>query len=174
MPGSNRRRRSRRSRTQRGNAVAGAVTFQYAFADNVDKYTTINITTNSLGVPTDRPLRIRWVRIEYSCCADAAPTSTTHVPLLQFEVLAPTTTSIPRTLARSAPHLVPLGVVRKMYLRVPNAGFFIYDASNTVVLKMIVSASASLAVTGNIFCNCQFDFKSYQGLGSEPMLSITH
>lgn len=168
------RRRKNRSRAQRGNQVAGAVTFQYAFADNVDAYTTINITTTSLGVPTDRPARIRWVRIEYSCTPDAAVSDKTHVPLLQFEVCAPSGTSTPRTLARSKPRLVPSGVVRTVYIRVPNAGFFIYDTGATVCLKMIVSASASLAVTGNIFCNVQFDFKSYQGLSSAPMRTITH
>lgn len=168
------KRRNRRRRAQRGNQVAGSVTFQYAWADNVDAYTTINITTSSLGVPTDRPLRVRWVRLEYSCTLDASPSSQTHVPLVQFEVLAPSGSSTPRTLCRTSPRLVPSGVVKTLRINVPNAGFFLYDKENTIVLKMIVSASASLAVTGNIFCNCQFDFKSYQGLASAPMLTITH
>lgn len=166
--------RRRRNRAQRGNQVAGAVTFQYAFADNVDQYTTINITTASLGVPTDRPARVRWVRLEYSCSPDASPKSTTHVPLIQFEVCAPSGSDVPRILARTKPRLVPSGVVRHLYIRVPNAGFFVYDSASTIVLRMIVSASASLAVTGNIFCNVQFDFKSYQGLSSAPMCTITH
>lgn len=164
-------------RKRRVNApIAGSVTFQYAFADNVDQYTTINITTSSLGIPTDRPLRIRWVNLEYSCAPDAAPSDKAHVPLIQFEVCAPSGASTPRVLYRSRPCLVPSGVVRRLNIRVPNAGFFIYDASNTIVLKMIVSASAGLAVTGNIFCNAAFDFKSYQGLSSStvPMLTITH
>lgn len=152
------------------------MTFQYAWSDNVDTYTTINITTTSLGIPTDRPLRVRWVQLEYSCAPDAAPDVRTHVPLVQFEVCAPSGSSTPRVLARVRPRLVPSGVVRTLNVRVPNAGFFIYDSGNTVVLKMIVSASASLAVTGNLFVNCIFDFKSYQGLGArdEPMRTVTH
>lgn len=157
-----------------GSAVAGSVTFQYAFADNVDQYTTINISTASLGVPTDRPARVRWVRMEYSCTPDAAPAEKTHVPLIQFEVLAPSGTASGRVLLRTKPRLVPSGVVKTLNARVPNAGFFIYDSAQTIVLKMIVSASASMAVTGNIFCNMQFDFKSYQGLSAAPMRTITH
>lgn len=175
MPGPKNRggRRRKRSRQQQH---AGSVTFQYAFADNVDQYTTINITTSTLGIPTDRPLRIKWISLEYSCAPDAAPSAKAHVPLIQFEVCAPSGAATPRVLSRTKPCLVPSGVVKRLRLRVPNAGFFIYDASNTIVLKMIVSASAGLAVTGNIFCCTVFDFKSYQGLSSPsvPMLTLTH
>lgn len=170
-----RARRSRRRGSRMGNAVAGAVTFQYALADNVDKYTTINITTASLGVPTDRPARVRWIRFEYACTLDNEPSSSTHVPLVAFEILAPSGTDTPRTLLRTRPCLVPSGTVRTMYTRCPNAGFFLYDSPQSIVCRMIVSASSSLAVTCNLFCNVQFDFKSYQGLStSEPMRTITH
>jgi hypothetical protein len=171
-----RRSKRRGRRAQQGSSHAGSVTFQYAWADNVSEYTTINISTASLGVPTDRPLRVRWVRLEYSCTLDAQPSSKTHVPLVQFEVMAPSGSSKPRVLSRSKPRLVPLGVVRTLYMRVPNAGFFVYDSAQTIVARMIVSASDSLAVTGNVYVNTIFDFKSYQGLSSadSPMLTINH
>lgn len=175
MPNRSRQRR----RTQRASNLAGVITYQYAFADNVESYTTINVTTKSLRLPTDQPARIRWVRIEFSCAPDADPSTKTHVPLLQANVMAPSGTSTPRIIARTKPRLVPSGRVNVMFIRVPNAGFFIYDSDQTVVLQMIVSASANLAVTGNIFCNVQLEFPSYQGLsvaGFEPVPGnvITH
>lgn len=172
-------RRRRRGGAPRANQVVGRITYQYAFADNVASYTTINISTKSLLLPTDRPARIRWVRIEYSCAPDHAPSDATHVPLFQFNVMAPSGTSTPRIIARTKPRLVPSGRVNSIYIRVPNAGFFVYDSSETVVLQMIVSASANLAVTGNIFCNVELESNSYQGLSVDgfspgPSNTITH
>lgn len=157
------RKQHRRSRG-RGTPTAGTITLQYAAADNVDAYTEINITTDTLQFPTERPSRINWIKLQFSCSPDAEPSSKTHVPLLQFEVKAPDGSTNGRMLYRSAPWLVPIGPVYQRKFKIPNAGFFLYSTSQTVVLKMIVSASANLAVTFNLFVNIIMDFKSYQGL----------
>lgn len=166
------KRRGRRSRG-RGSS-AGSITLQYAAADNVAAYTTINVTTSSLSFPTDRPSRINWVSVEFSCTPDGSPDNKTHVPLLQFEVKAPSGNPTPRTLYRTRPFLVPLGPVIRRRFRIPNAGFFLYDAPNTVVLTAIVSASSNLAVTFSVFVNITMDFKSYQGLAIMPPGSGIH
>lgn len=150
-------------------ASAGSLTLQYAGADNVKTYTTINITTSSLGVPTDRPVRINWVRIQFSSSYDHDATSDGYVPLIQYEAMAPSGSSTPRLLFRSPPSLVPTGPIKTTRFKVPNAGFFQYDTAQTIVLKMIISSSSDLAVTFNIFCNITIDYKSYQGLSLAPL-----
>lgn len=168
-------RKGRRSGTRRAQNLAGNMTLQYSLCDNVAEYTTINITTASLRLPTDQPVRIRWVRFEFSCSPDASVSSKSHVPLLQLNVMAPSGTSTPRIIARTRPRLVPSGRINVQYIRVPNAGFFVYDSAQTVVCQAIVSASANLAVTANIFCNFDLEFPSYQGLslsGFEPVSTV--
>lgn len=167
-------RKGRRARTRRAANLAGNLTLQYALADNVTDYTTINVTTTSLRLPTDRPVRIRWVRFEFSCSPDGEPSTKTHVPLLQLNVMAPSGTSTPRIIARTVPRLVPSGRINTQFIRVANAGYFIYDSSSTVVLQAIVSASANLAVTANVFCNIDVEYPSYQGLSVGDFTSVPH
>lgn len=157
------KKKNTRSR-RRGGPSAGSITLQYAAADNVASYSTINITTLSLGFPIDRPARVNWVRMQFACVPDATVSDKDHVPLIQFEVKAPSGSTTPRMLYRSPPSLVPLGPIRVFRARIPNSGFYQYNTSQTVVLTMIVSASASLAVTFNVFVNISIDYKSYQGL----------
>lgn len=149
---------------------AGYIIHQYAASDNVDEYTTINITAATLGVNVTRPACVRWVKLEFSCVPDATnPSSKSHTPILHFEVCAPTTTATPRVLFRSPPHLTPMGPVKVVRYNVPYAGYFIYNANNSIVLKMICSASAALAVTFNLYVCVSYDFMSYQGLSVTSM-----
>lgn len=175
MPSRKRNGRTRRRRTRAPRA--GVLTHQVAFGDNVDKYTTINVTTASLGLATDRPARVVRVRYEFSCVPDKDTQTTAHAPLLQFEVKAPSGNATPRMLYRSLPMMVPLGPVKRGIFSVPNAGFFQYDTAQTIVMTAIVSGSAGLAVTFNLFVTVEYDYKSYQGLDSlrnEPNLVINH
>lgn len=163
MPRRNRNRR--RTRAAGGNPRAGTLTYQYAIGDNVDAYTTINLTTSTLKIPTDRPIRIRRVRIEYAAVPDSeAPKKSAHVPVFQFNVMVPSGTSTPEIICRSQPKLVPLGPVRTLRLRVPTSRYYTYDSAQTVVLQMIVSGSAGLAVTANFFVTVDHEYPSYNGL----------
>lgn len=150
------------------------MTLQYAGADNVKSYTTINITAASLGFPTDRPAKLNWVRCQFSCSYDAPVTSKSYVPLIQFEAKAPSGNENPRMLFRSPPSLVPQGFIKSFKYRIPNSGFYQYSDGNTVVLTMIISSSDSLCVTFNLFVNLTFDFRSYQGLSLFPPSNKRH
>lgn len=127
-------------------------------------YTTINFTTKTIGMDTDRPARLNWFRVQISAAPDASATKDSYVPLFQFEAKAPSGSETPRMLFRSPPTLVPCGPVKTMRFKIPNAGFFQYNAPQTIVATMIISSSDSLAVTFNVFMNITYDFKSYQGL----------
>lgn len=159
-----------KKRSRRGLSSAGAITLQYAAADNVAGYTFIDLNCSTLGVPTDRPTRVNWVKVQFSACADGEPESASFVPILQYEVRAPlgTSTDKQRILYRSPPMLVPLGPIKNMRIRVPNAGFFQYEEKNAVVLRMIIAPSKNIAVTFNVFVNISIDFKSYQGFQYHP------
>lgn len=153
---------------------AGSITLQYAVADAVAEYTTINITCATLGFPTDRPARVRRVMVEFSCVPDSqAVQPKAHPPILQFNVFAPSGSSTPRCLFRTPPHLVPLGPVKVFRYKIPDAGYFVYDASSTIVLQMIVSGSAGLSVAANIFVTADLDYRPYQGLDGFEALPHT-
>lgn len=164
MPKNKRIRRNIGRRARWIPRTSGRMILNTAFTDNVEQYTTINIVANSVQLLTDRPHRQVRVWIEYSMVPDAsAPKTAAHNPMFGMEIITSDSSAEGRVIYHMAPTMIPLGVVKRLSIKVPYSPPFVAK-SNTTLARFTCSGSPGLAVTINFFVEVVYSWPNYAGV----------